>query len=221
MYRCGICNVVSRNLIDHDKHLEGKRHKRNFKLALAGDISTTSFAVEPKGKRQKQNAKDMASVEAALERIASEAAADTEALFEQMLAGETSETTATSVPLCSKDSARSDEDIPSEKIEAIRAHLKCAGGSDKITRVGSKFGVQKAVLNKYFHVVWPEGAAEHFVSLSASFLPSADLVADDLYDSDLDGEPLLQSELTEALRELRRMEEEARASRGLGLTSLL
>ena len=75
MFRCGICNVVSRNLIEHDKHLEGKRHKRNFSLA-AGTAENVSNVP---GKRRK---KDIAAVEAALERIAAEAAAETEAALE-------------------------------------------------------------------------------------------------------------------------------------------
>ncbi|KAK3262286.1 hypothetical protein CYMTET_28845, partial [Cymbomonas tetramitiformis] len=34
MYRCNICNVISRDLLQHDKHLEGKRHRTNAQIAL-------------------------------------------------------------------------------------------------------------------------------------------------------------------------------------------
>lgn len=33
LFRCNVCNVTSRGLIQHDKHLEGKRHKQNVAIA--------------------------------------------------------------------------------------------------------------------------------------------------------------------------------------------
>jgi len=33
MFRCNICNVISRGIVEHDKHLEGKRHKNNVAVA--------------------------------------------------------------------------------------------------------------------------------------------------------------------------------------------
>jgi len=35
-YRCSICQVVSRDIVQHDKHLTGKRHARNVELAVSG-----------------------------------------------------------------------------------------------------------------------------------------------------------------------------------------
>jgi hypothetical protein len=32
-YRCAVCNVTSKGLVAHDKHLMGKRHKRNVEKA--------------------------------------------------------------------------------------------------------------------------------------------------------------------------------------------
>mmetsp|Transcript_11406 Transcript_11406/g.20173 ORF Transcript_11406/g.20173 Transcript_11406/m.20173 type:complete len:222 (-) Transcript_11406:91-756(-) len=206
MFRCGICNVVSRDLIQHDKHLQGKRHKRNFNLAASGDTGKPSTAAEsePQGKRQKQNAKDLASVEAALYKIAAEAAAETEAVLERMLTGEVEEpSTACSVP-------DGTEELPSDKLLAVETYLEGIGGADKITRVGSKFGLRKAQLMKHFHVFWPEGANEHFVSLSP--LPARQISNLEQHDSSMDGEPLLQSELVAALREMRRIEAQAISS---------
>ena len=33
-FRCNICNVVSRDIIQHDRHLRGKRHANNVAAAL-------------------------------------------------------------------------------------------------------------------------------------------------------------------------------------------
>jgi hypothetical protein len=34
-YRCAVCNVLSKGLIAHDKHLSGKRHQRNMEKAAS------------------------------------------------------------------------------------------------------------------------------------------------------------------------------------------
>ena len=33
IFRCNVCNVISRGIIEHGKHLEGKRHKNNVAIA--------------------------------------------------------------------------------------------------------------------------------------------------------------------------------------------
>lgn len=33
IFRCNVCNVISKGIIEHDRHLEGKRHKHNVAVA--------------------------------------------------------------------------------------------------------------------------------------------------------------------------------------------
>ena len=49
-FKCAVCNVISPNLIAHDNHLSGKRHKRNEEAAAAGAAvpSKTTRVSEPK-----------------------------------------------------------------------------------------------------------------------------------------------------------------------------
>lgn len=237
MYRCAICNVVSRDLVEHDKHLSGKRHRRNFGIAAAAENGAQSRATNAHGvhsaeshgsKRQRQRARDLASVDAAMERLAADASAETEALLLGMLNGGAS-------PEGSVESARSDPaqsecaaaagrrshheessstvaPMSSEQVSVIKSHLDSMGGADKITRVGSKFGLRKLQLARHFHIIWAEASSEHFVSLSAS-LPGAPASLEEVdeeagdEDEDLDGEPLLESELISVVREQRMLDE--------------
>ncbi|CAK0860791.1 unnamed protein product [Prorocentrum cordatum] len=240
MYRCGICNVISRDLREHDKHLSGKRHKRNFSLAAAAGDGARARTEHAHGvhahsagshgaKRQRQRARDLASVDAAMERLAADASVETEALLFGMLTGggpspgDSGESANTAPPQSECDAAvgrrlQHDESSPavapmsSEQVSAVKTHLESRGGADRITRVGSKFGLRKMQLAGHFHIVWVEASSEHFVSLSASLPqapahpPEADGEAGEEAE-DLDGEPLLESELIAAVREQRMLEE--------------
>ena len=44
-FRCNLCNVISRGIIEHDKHLEGKRHKKNVAVATG---EAAAPAAQPK-----------------------------------------------------------------------------------------------------------------------------------------------------------------------------
>jgi hypothetical protein len=44
-FKCAVCNVISPNLIAHDKHLSGQRHKRNEEAAAGAAPQATAARV--------------------------------------------------------------------------------------------------------------------------------------------------------------------------------
>lgn len=52
LYRCNVCNVTSRGLIQHDKHLEGKRHKQNVAIACGEAAGPRPQQKRPAGQNE-------------------------------------------------------------------------------------------------------------------------------------------------------------------------
>eukprot|EP00667_Euglena_gracilis_P029594 EG_transcript_39408 len=64
-YRCNVCDVISRDLIEHNRHLEGKRHARNVAVATGQCAPPPALDGAPSAKRRRRAERETASVAAA------------------------------------------------------------------------------------------------------------------------------------------------------------
>lgn len=56
IFRCNVCNVISRGIIEHDRHLEGKRHKNNVAVA-SGSVAAPAPPKKRAGANSAQETK--------------------------------------------------------------------------------------------------------------------------------------------------------------------